>query len=156
MAAIRRMFSLPGTGSLVTLSDGEAELVVAPDCGARLCAYRVGGRDMLRPASDEALASAFPYGFAAFPLLPYSGPIFGDGFTYRGQFHPLARNVPAEPSATHGEGWIRPWQVLDRSGERNPAPARLQPGAEQAVPLRLAGRDHLCPRRRAADGARCR
>jgi aldose 1-epimerase len=110
-----RMFSLPETGSLVTLRDGDAELVVAPACGARICAYRVGGRDVLRPASDEVLASAFVYGFAAFPLLPYSGPIFGDGFSYQGQFHPLARNVPNEPSATHGEGWLRPWLVLDRS-----------------------------------------
>ena len=109
------MFSLPGTGPLVTLRDGDAELVVAPACGARLCSYRIGGRDVLGPASGEALASAFIYGFAGFPLLPYSGPIFGDGFSYRGEFHPLARNVPAEPSATHGEGWIRPWQILDRS-----------------------------------------
>ena len=88
---------------------------MAPACGARLCAYRAGGRDVLRPASEDALASAFPYGFAAFPLMPYSGPIFGGGFSYGGAFHPLARNVPAEPSATHGEGWIRPWQILDRT-----------------------------------------
>lgn len=109
------MFSLPETGPLVTLRDSQAELLVAPECGARLCAYRAGGRDILRPASEAALASGFPYGFAAFPLLPYSGPIFGDGFSHDGRFHPLARNVPAEPSATHGEGWIRRWQILHRS-----------------------------------------
>ena len=61
--------------------------------------------------------SAFPYGFAAFPLMPYSGPIFGDGFRYGGTFHPLARNVPAEPTATHGEGWISPWAVIDQSAD---------------------------------------
>lgn len=109
------MFALPSTGSLVTLRDADAEVVVAPDCGARLCAYRVKGRNVLRPATELVLESAFPYGFSAFPLMPYSGPIFGDGFTFDGTFYPLARNVPAEPSATHGEGWIRDWQVLDSS-----------------------------------------
>ena len=72
---------LPATGTLVTLRDGVSELVVAPECGARLAAFRVDGRDVLRPASPEALASTAPYGFSAFPLMPYSGPIFGDGFS---------------------------------------------------------------------------
>ncbi len=112
------MFSLPPTGPLVTLRDSIGEVVVAPECGARLCAFRVRGRDVLRPASDEMLKSAFPYGFAAFPLMPYSGPIFGDGFAYGGSFHPLARNVPAEPSATHGEGWIRRWDVVEQTGQQ--------------------------------------
>jgi aldose 1-epimerase len=106
---------LPLAGPLVTLRDGTAELVVAPVCGARIAAYRVGGRDVLRPATGGGLATGFTYGFSAFPLLPYSGPIFGDGFHFRGAFHRLARNVPAEPTATHGEGWISLWRIIDRS-----------------------------------------
>jgi aldose 1-epimerase len=102
---------LPATGKLVTLRDGSSELIVAPECGARLAAFRVAGRDILRPASPEALASTAPYGFSAFPLMPYSGPIFGDGFRFRDTWYPLARNVPAEPTTTHGEGWIRPWRT---------------------------------------------
>jgi aldose 1-epimerase len=43
--------------------------------------------------------------------MPYSGPIFGDGFRFAGTWYPLARNVPAEPTTTHGEGWIRPWRI---------------------------------------------
>ena len=109
------MYLLPATGSLVTLRDAAAEVVVAPACGARLCAYRVRGEDVLRPATEATLESAFPYGFAAFPLMPYSGPIFGDGFSFRDEFFPLARNMPAEPTATHGEGWIRPWQIASQS-----------------------------------------
>lgn len=110
-------FNLPQTGRLVTLREGRAELLLAPECGARLVAYRVGGRDILRPASAEALASAVPYGFAAFPLMPYSGPIFGDGFRFAETFHPLSRNLPAEPTATHGEGWIMPWQTTWQSAD---------------------------------------
>lgn len=106
---------LPATGPLVTLGDGQAELILAPECGARIVAFRVAGRDILRPPSAEGLSTAFIYGFSAFPLMPYSGPIFGDGFRYRGVFHPLARNVPAEPTATHGEGWISPWTITAQS-----------------------------------------
>lgn len=104
-------FDLPAVGQLVTLRDEGSELIVAPECGARLVAFRVDGHDVLRPASAETLASATPYGFAAFPLMPYSGPIFGAGFRFGGAWHALARNVPAEATATHGEGWIRPWRV---------------------------------------------
>ena len=45
---------------LVTLRDGGSELVVAPECGARLVAFRVDGRDVLRPASAAMLKSAAP------------------------------------------------------------------------------------------------
>lgn len=108
-------FDRPQTGQLVSLSSGDAELIVVPECGARIAAFRVGGRDFLRPMTQEGFATAFTYGFSAFPLLPYSGPVFGDGFKHRNIFYPLARNVPAEPSATHGEGWIRPWTIEERS-----------------------------------------
>ena len=57
-------FNLPPTGKLVTIRAGGTELVVAPECGARLVAFRVDGRDVLRPASAEALEKAVPYGFA--------------------------------------------------------------------------------------------
>ena len=36
--------------------------------------------------------------------MPYSGPIFGGGFRFRSEWHALARNVPAEPTTTQGEG----------------------------------------------------
>ena len=107
--------NLPASGRLVTLKTADAELVVAPECGARIVAFRVGDRDVLRPATQAVLDSAFIYGFAAFPLMPYSGPIFGDGFRFGGQWYPLARNVPTEPTTTHGEAWIRPWDIASSS-----------------------------------------
>lgn len=110
--------NLPKTGRLVTLRDAGAELVVAPECGARLVSFRVAGRDILRPATPAVLESAFIYGFAGFPLMPYSGPIFGDGFRFSGQWHALGRNVPTEPTATHGEAWIRPWRIVTESAAK--------------------------------------
>lgn len=109
------LFELPAVGKLATLSDGGTELAVAPECGARIVSFRVDGRDILRPASAEAFSSGMPYGFAAFPLMPYSGPIFGDGFRFAGEWYPLARNVHMEPTATHGEAWIKPWRTTTRS-----------------------------------------
>jgi aldose 1-epimerase len=47
--------------------------------------------------------------------MPYSGPIFGDGFEFAGTFHPLQRNIPEEPTPTHGEGWIRPWSIVEET-----------------------------------------
>jgi aldose 1-epimerase len=105
-------------GALLTLKQGRHELVLAPDCGARLVAFRCDGRDLLRPASPDLLESALVYGFAGFPLMPYSGPIFGGGFPFAGQWHPLARTVREEPTATHGEGWIRPWTVQSQTSDR--------------------------------------
>ena len=97
------------------LRDGPYELVLSPECGARIAALCFQGRDVLRPASADALAEGLVYGFAGFPLMPYSGPVFSGGFTHSGLVHPLARNVREEPTATHGEAWIRPWTIVDRT-----------------------------------------
>ena len=135
-------FPALAVGDLITLRDGGSELVVAPECGARLVAFRVEGRDVLRPASEDALRSAVAYGFAAFPLMPYSGPIFGGGFRFRGQWHPLARNVSAEPSATHGEGWIRPWRIAAADNRSMELAMEYVPAAD-AFPFAWRGRLRL-------------
>ena len=47
-------FRVPtNAGALLTLAHGRYELVLAPECGARLVAFRCDGRDLLRPASAE-------------------------------------------------------------------------------------------------------
>jgi aldose 1-epimerase len=91
--------NLPKTGRLATPRNASAELAVALECGARIVVFRAAGRHFLQPTTQATPASTFTYGFAAFPLMPYSGPIFGDGF-----WHALDRNIPTEPTATHGEG----------------------------------------------------
>lgn len=105
-------------GPLVTLARGDQELVVAPACGARIASFKARGHDVLRPASALGLRSGKCYEFAGFPLLPYSGPIFGGGFHFGGQFFPLKRTVPEEPTATHGEGWVRPWTIVSQEAHR--------------------------------------
>jgi len=130
---------LPPPGPVVRLAEGDLELVVMPACGARIVSLRQAGRDILRPASAEALGNGFIYGFAGFPLMPYSGPIFGGGFAYCGQFYRLARNVPAEPSATHGEAWISPWRVESCTENRVELAFEYEP-SDHAFPFRWHGR----------------
>ena len=103
------------TGPLVTLDHGPYALTVAPGFGARMVSFRHDGRDLLRPTPDSVLAKPVLYGFAGFPLMPYSGPLFGPGFSFAGVDYALDRNVREEPSATHGDSWIAPFRVLDRS-----------------------------------------
>ena len=103
------------TGPLLTLEYGPYKLTVAPGFGARMVSFRHTGRDLLRPTPDAVLAEPLVYGFAGFPLMPYSGPLFGPGFTFASITYPLARNVREEPTATHGESWIRPFKVVDVS-----------------------------------------
>jgi aldose 1-epimerase len=103
------------TGPLVTLEHGPYALTVAPAFGARMVSFRHAGRDVLRPTPEAVLAEPIVYGFAGFPLMPYSGPLFGPGFTFAGFSYPLARTVREEPTATHGESWIAPFRTLDSS-----------------------------------------
>ncbi|MGE0005792.1 MAG: aldose 1-epimerase [Parvibaculaceae bacterium] len=112
-------FDVPASaGPLVTLARGDMALAVAPACGARIASFTMRGLDILRPASASGLRSGRCYEFAGFPLLPYSGPVFGGGFRFNGEFFPLGRTVPEEPTATHGEAWIRPWQTVVQDADR--------------------------------------
>jgi aldose 1-epimerase len=112
---MRHRFLQPSeAGPLVTLEHGPYALTVAPGFGARMASFRYAGRDVLRATPDSVLAKPNVYGFAGFPLMPYSGPLFGRGFTFAGHSYPLARNVREEPTATHGEAWIASFRILDR------------------------------------------
>jgi len=102
------------TGPLVRLKHGPYALVVAPQFGGRIVSFRHGSRDVLRPTPDEVIGKPVVYGFAGFPLMPYSGPLFGSGFSFAGVNHVLARNVREEPSATHGDSWIAPFRIVDQ------------------------------------------
>jgi len=113
---MKPIFSQPReTGPLVTLTQGPYALTIAPHFGARLVHFRHGRRDVLRPTPDDVIAKPVVYGFAGFPLMPYSGPLFGPGFRFAGADHVLARNVREEPTATHGDSWIAPFQIVDQS-----------------------------------------
>ena len=103
------------SGALVEIADAGHALVVAPHFGGRIVSFRRDGRDILRPTPERDIAEPRVYGFAGFPLMPYSGPLFGPGFSFSGTDHELRRNVREEPTATHGEAWIASFTIEHRS-----------------------------------------
>jgi aldose 1-epimerase len=103
------------TGPLVRIGHGPYELVAAPHFGGRIVSLTWHGRDVLRPTPEAIIANPKVYEFAGFPLMPYSGPLFGPGFAFAGIDYVLDRTVREEPSATHGDAWISPFQIVDRN-----------------------------------------
>lgn len=103
------------TGTLLTLRHGSYSLVVAPGFGARIVSFRYGTRDILRPTPDIIVNEPKVYEFAGFPLMPYSGPLFGPGFSFNGDSYVLDRTVREEPTATHGDAWIGAFDVRQQT-----------------------------------------
>jgi len=107
------MSTAVGGGSRLTISDGVAEAVIAPDLGAGLAAYDLVGvsvrTPLFRPCREPSRAG--PFDLALNLLVPWSNRISGGGFRFGGQFHALAPNLPGEPFPIHGNGFSSRWQT---------------------------------------------
>jgi aldose 1-epimerase len=116
-----------------TLSDGAAEVVIAPSLGAGLESYDLisrGRRERLFRAAP--VGTTDPFSLASIPLLPWSNRISGGGFEFGGRFHGLEPNVPGEPFPIHGNGFSSPWRVK----ERDPVQAVLSLSSDGPGPFR--------------------
>ena len=102
--------------SLLRLTDGLAEVAVAPSQGGCLTAFRWhsdrGAIDWLRPAPSGAFP---PTMSACFPLVPYSNRIREGRFRFGGRAHRLAANFAPSRHSIHGHGWKLPWRIAERS-----------------------------------------
>jgi aldose 1-epimerase len=107
------ILDLPATETL-TLTHGAARCDLLPRVGGSIGTWSVSGQEMLRSASESAIAARGPYATAGFPLVPYSNRIGQGSFEWRGQRLNLARNFAPEPHAIHGVGFERPWHVQSR------------------------------------------
>lgn len=101
---------------MLTLAAGDTELVLAPEAGGSIAAFRWRGIDVMRASGDEAVTARDPLGLACFPLVPYSNRIAHGRFVWDGREVRLPRNFGAHPHAIHGLGWQAPWAVA-ASGE---------------------------------------
>lgn len=106
------------TGTRIELKAGPYVAELAPDFGGRIVRLQKNGRDILRPTPANVIAAPKVYEFAGFPLMPYSGPLFGPGFRFAGESYRLDRTVREEPTATHGDAWIGSFQVLDQDSRK--------------------------------------
>jgi len=93
----------------------DAELVLAPEKGGCVSAFRWKGQNVLRPLDPSKGADAPPTDYAAFPLFPFSGRIANGQFSFDNDTYTLTPNFPPEPHAVHGNGWQSAWEVLERS-----------------------------------------
>ena len=102
---------------LVILATGDLELALAPQVGGCVAWFEREGPDrsvnLLRGARR---APSRVLDAASFPLVPYVNRIRGGRFTFGEQEVVLAPNMAGDPSPLHGQGWLSPWQVIDRSG----------------------------------------
>lgn len=69
-------------------------------------------------------------------MLPYCGRLRAGRFQFRGRAYQYALNAPPEPHSSHGEGWLRAWDLvhLDR------AKAVMELAAASTSPISYASR----------------
>jgi aldose 1-epimerase len=101
---------------LVQLTCGDARLTLCPEFGAAIARFDWRGRDILRPASNAAIADQAVREMGAYALVPNSNRIGNASLIVGDRQYSLRRNFAPEPHAIHGFGWQRPWCVIRQSG----------------------------------------
>lgn len=109
--------------TLLSLRAGRLAVDLAPQAGGSIARFAVEGAckdsgDLLRPATDAALASGTGMDTACYPLVPYSNRVANGRLDFDGEEFQLARNWPGIRHPMHGEGWRHPWQVLHHARTR--------------------------------------
>ncbi len=99
----------------VILLAGTALCEIWPQIGGSIGRWSIGGQEMFRHASTDAIAKMQALAMASFPLVPYSNRIGDARFDWAGTSHHIAANVPPEPHAIHGTGWTATWQAAQDS-----------------------------------------
>lgn len=122
---------------MIELASGEARAVLLPETGGSIARFSWRGLDILRPASDEAIAERRVREMGCYPLVPYSNRI-GHGRLHAGtDTYVLRPNFPPEPHAIHGVGWQRAWHVVNASASRVEMTLSQVPDADW--PFRFTG-----------------
>jgi aldose 1-epimerase len=116
------------------LRDSRARLTISPAAGAAILRW-----DALLPGRPPIPLMKPTEGGQAFGcqlLAPFSNRISGGGFEFDGRFHPVEPNVPGEAFPIHGDGFHRPWRILQQSATA----AELALDAGAIGPYRYAAR----------------
>lgn len=104
---------------LLSLQAGRLAVDLAPQAGGSIARFAVtgGGRaagDVLRPATEAALASGTGKDAACYPLVPFSNRIANGRLVYDGEEFVLATNWRGVHHPMHGDGWSHAWEVIGR------------------------------------------
>lgn len=110
---------------LLILENSKLKVAVAPKAGASLAYFkRLDGDDenshtnIMRPASDKAIADSDASGSSMYPMLPYIGPIHGSSFVYYGIKRSVPPNASGKKEPTDGDGWRFSWSVKEVSNTK--------------------------------------
>lgn len=109
----------------IVLRAGTVEAIVLPQVGGALGEFNVLRPErkfpLLRPYApgpdSPPGASPHPNELACYPLIPWSNRISHGAFEFNGTTHRVACTDPKERYPLHGDGWKRPWRVVERSDE---------------------------------------
>jgi aldose 1-epimerase len=102
----------------VSLSNGTARITVRPDLGAGLTSFGVLHQGGWTPAFRSVdPPTDHPFDLSNILLIPFSGRVSGGGFTFKGIFHPVERNMATEKYPIHGSGFSAEWTLADRTAE---------------------------------------
>src|SRR5437763_16802563 len=101
---------MPGT---LNLHSGASVLQLCPQVGGAVARFHWRGRDILRPITDEDLASHNARRLGMFPMLPYSNRVEDAVLHARTGARKLRLNVDGEHHSMHGFGWQPPWCVAE-------------------------------------------
>jgi aldose 1-epimerase len=93
-----------------SLKTDETELVVSPEIGGSISAFRAAGRDVLRPTPPGAF---HPLQTSSFPLVPWVNRVAGGRFTFDGTTVSLPAPIEGERHALHGHGWVAAWTPVE-------------------------------------------
>jgi aldose 1-epimerase len=104
--------------TLITLTQSDFVVAVAPEIGASLARLSWRDNDLLRASGHAALAAGDPMQMACFPMAPWSNRIAAGAFRWEGRSVQLAPNFGRSPHAIHGQVWRRPWNVEDVAADR--------------------------------------
>ena len=102
----------------VELRNASARVVLAPEAGGSIASYDWNGNPILRPTGATAFASGDARDFASYPLVPFSNRVADAKLHWRGAAYPLPRYLAGHPHAIHGNGWQRPWSVVEQTSDR--------------------------------------
>jgi aldose 1-epimerase len=100
----------------LSLRAGRLAVELAPQAGGSIARFRHDDADLLRPMTEEAMASGRGNEGACYPLVPFSNRIANGRLAFDGQEFKLEQNWPGVRHPMHGEGWARAWDVARHDG----------------------------------------
>ncbi len=94
----------------IVLEAAESRLVLVPETGGSIAAWRHRGEDVLRPLAPFALETGSPRALGCFLLIPFSGRVRDGVFSSGGETFRLDR-LGGGDHAIHGNAWQRAWRA---------------------------------------------